>query len=145
MRGGEVVTSPSKPSGDQDYGINQLQKLEGIEHVRERPSMYIGDTGTRGLHHLVSEVLDNSIDEAMAGYGKRIDVTLHTNGSVTVQDEGRGIPTDVHPKFGVSGVELVLGSLFAGGKFDRESYKTSGGLHGVGVTCVTALSEWLEV
>ncbi len=139
------MTSPSKPSGDQDYGINQLQKLEGIEHVRERPSMYIGDTGTRGLHHLVSEVLDNSIDEAMAGYGKRIDVTLHTNGSVTVQDEGRGIPTDVHPKFGVSGVELVLGSLFAGGKFDRESYKTSGGLHGVGVTCVTALSEWLEV
>lgn len=140
----EVIENTVSTAAQHEYGAAQIDKLEGLEAVRKRPGMYIGDPDERGLHHCVFEVLDNSIDEHLAGYCSKIDIVIHVDGSISIVDNGRGIPVDMHPKFGIPAVELVLTNLHAGGKFGQGAYKYSGGLHGVGAKCVNALADWFK-
>src|SRR4051812_37762491 len=135
-------TSPELP---EKYDSSKLGKLEGLEAVRKKPGMYIGGTDERALHHCVSEVLDNSVDEHLANHCDRIEVAIHVDGSISVRDNGRGIPVDIHPIYKIPGVEMVLTTLHSGGKYGQGGYKFSGGTHGVGAKCVNAVSEWFEV
>ncbi|MHA1729389.1 MAG: ATP-binding protein, partial [Promethearchaeota archaeon] len=130
---------------NEDYNATDIQVLKGLEGVRKRPSMYIGSTGKEGWHHLIWEVVDNSIDEVLAGFCNKINISLNKDGSVTIEDNGRGIPTEKHPEYGVGTLEVIIQHLHAGGKFDKGSYKISGGLHGVGISVVAACSEWMDV
>ena len=141
----DPVPPPQNKTIEGDYDASQLGKLEGLEAVRKKPGMYIGGTDERALHHCVSEVLDNSVDEHLAGHCNKIDVSIHVDGSISIRDDGRGIPVDVHPKYGIPGVEMVLTTLHSGGKYGQGGYKFSGGTHGVGAKCVNAVSEWFEV
>ncbi len=143
--GGDDIIEFNSGAGAGEYGAAQLGKLEGLEAVRKKPGMYIGGTDERALHHCISEVLDNSIDEALAGHGKKIEVTIHVDGSISIRDEGRGIPVDIHPVYKIPGVEMVLTTLHSGGKYGQGGYVFSGGTHGVGAKCVNAVSEWFEV
>src|SRR3954469_22731319 len=128
-----------------DYDANKLGQLKGLEAVRKKPGMYIGGTDERALHHCVSEVLDNSVDEHLAGHCSKIEVAIHVDGSISIRDNGRGIPVDIHPQYKIPGVEMVLTTLHSGGKYGQGGYKFSGGTHGVGAKCVNAVSEWFEV
>src|SRR5206468_2477256 len=141
----DVQNDPEPSQISHKYGAAQLGKLEGLEAVRKKPGMYIGGTDERALHHCVSEVLDNSVDEHLAGYCDRIDVAIHVDGSLSIRDNGRGIPVDLHPQYKIPGVEMVLTTLHSGGKYGQGGYTYSGGTHGVGAKCVNAVSEWFEV
>src|SRR6476620_2385964 len=133
------------PDAPDAYDASKLGKLEGLEAVRKKPGMYIGGTDERALHHCVSEVLDNSVDEHLAGFCERIEVNIHVDGSISIRDNGRGIPVDIHPQYKIPGVEMVRTTLHSGGKYGQGGYKFSGGTHGVGAKCVNAVSEWFEV
>src|SRR5678815_594434 len=140
----EEAVATSAPI-EQTYDASKLSQLKGLEAVRKKPGMYIGGTDERALHHCVSEVLDNSVDEHLAGHCKKIDVTIHVDGSISIRDDGRGIPVAIHSQYKIPGVEMVLTTLHSGGKYGQGGYKFSGGTHGVGAKCVNAVSEWFEV